>query len=76
MLHSQWYSLLSFCEAASVCIAAVRKPQYITLPSLREQAALQDSWTKDRLENVPHLLQKYEVDAWLVGSFLPEVSAD
>ncbi|KAH8898319.1 hypothetical protein GQ53DRAFT_881382 [Thozetella sp. PMI_491] len=37
------------------------------LPSLREQADLQDAWAKERRENIPHILRKYGVDAWLVS---------
>ncbi|KAH8885801.1 xaa-Pro aminopeptidase family enzyme [Thozetella sp. PMI_491] len=42
-------------------------PRYHTLPSLREQAELQDDWTKQRREDIPRILQKYGVDAWLVS---------
>lgn len=40
--------------------------QYQRLPPLRERAKLQDAWRAERLANVPSLLKKYEVDAWLV----------
>jgi len=43
-----------------------RQPKYYTLPSLREQAAIQDAWTKERRAGIPKILQKYAVDAWLV----------
>ena len=43
------------------------KPQYRTLPPLREQAAIEDAWTDERLKQVPALLRKYGVDAWLVS---------
>ncbi|TVY89696.1 hypothetical protein LAWI1_G004574 [Lachnellula willkommii] len=49
------------------CVQAVRVPQYQQLPPLREQAAIQDAWTAERLSNVPQLLRKYEVDAWLMS---------
>jgi len=42
-------------------------PQYVALPPLREQAAIQDSWTAERLARVPSLLRKYNVDAWLMS---------
>ena len=46
---------------------ACAKPQYQPLPPLREQAALQDKWTASRLETIPQLLEKHNVDAWLVS---------
>lgn len=46
-------------------------PEYFTLPPLREQAAIQDSWTKERRARIPKILQKYKVDAWLVCITLP-----
>lgn len=42
------------------------KPQYQPLPSLRDQAALQDEWTAQRKASIPRLLQKHKIDAWLV----------
>jgi hypothetical protein len=42
--------------------------EYAILPTLREQAALKDEWTKSRIETIPALLNKYGVDAWLVCS--------
>ncbi len=40
--------------------------EYKRLPSLREQAAIQDQWRAERMSRVPALLKKYGVDAWLV----------
>ncbi|KAK3321983.1 hypothetical protein B0H66DRAFT_514270 [Apodospora peruviana] len=42
-------------------------PRYYTLPSLREQADIQDAWTKERIAGIPKILQKYGVDAWLIS---------
>lgn len=42
-------------------------PRYHLLPSLREQAEIQDAWTDERLKKVPSLLKKHNVDAWLVS---------
>ncbi|CAK7201402.1 hypothetical protein SEUCBS139899_004106 [Sporothrix eucalyptigena] len=42
-------------------------PQYHTLPSLRDQATIQDAWTAERKTIVPGLLRKYGVDAWLMS---------
>jgi len=37
------------------------------LPPLREQATLQDAWRDERLAQVPALLQKHNVSAWLMS---------
>lgn len=42
--------------------------QYRALPSLREQAIILDGWRDVRLARLPQLLQKYEMDAWLVST--------
>ncbi|KAK3361976.1 xaa-Pro aminopeptidase family enzyme [Lasiosphaeria ovina] len=42
-------------------------PRYYTLPSLREQAEIQDAWTQERRAKIPALLKKYGVDAWLIS---------
>ena len=55
--------LLSVAAQLSV---ANKAPQYHHLPPLREQAAIQDAWRDERVSNIPHILQKYGVDAWLV----------
>ncbi|PPQ63420.1 hypothetical protein CVT24_004930 [Panaeolus cyanescens] len=39
--------------------------KYEPLPSLRLQAEIQDKWTAERISNIPALLEKYKVDAWL-----------
>lgn len=41
--------------------------RYVRLPSLRDQAAILDNWRDERLENIPTLLNKYSIDAWLVS---------
>jgi hypothetical protein len=49
--------------------SATRKPnqpEYVSLPPLRAQATLRDAWTAQRISNIPNILQKYGVDAWLV----------
>lgn len=40
---------------------------YVPLPSLREQAAIQDGWRDERLTRIPALLNKYRIPAWLVS---------
>ncbi|KAN0104966.1 hypothetical protein V8E51_010711 [Hyaloscypha variabilis] len=42
------------------------KPEFVTLPTLREQAVIQDAWTEQRKANIPNILNKYGVDAWLM----------
>ena len=41
--------------------------EYVRLPSLREQAAIQDGWRDERLSRIPGLLNKYRIQAWLVS---------
>ncbi|MFN9299199.1 MAG: M24 family metallopeptidase [Acidobacteriota bacterium] len=39
------------------------------LPSLREQAALQQSWLRHRLEHIlPALMRQYGIDMWVISS--------
>ncbi len=40
--------------------------RYHPLPPLREQARIQDAWTAERRSNIPSLMRKHGVDAWLV----------
>jgi hypothetical protein len=56
--------ILSFARAQHS--TAVKLPEYRRLPLLQEQAAIQDAWRDERLANIPNILQKYGVDAWLV----------
>lgn len=51
-------------------VAWPHQPRYYHLPPLREQAEIQDAWTKERLESIPGLLRKYNVSAWLVCTYL------
>ncbi|KAH9897128.1 hypothetical protein F4778DRAFT_772011 [Xylariomycetidae sp. FL2044] len=46
---------------------ASKKPEIQTLPPLREQADLINSWTEERKALIPGLLRKYGVDAWLMS---------
>ena len=48
---------------------SLKAPEYQRLPPLREQAAIQDAWRDQRVSTIPHILQKYGVDAWLVCRF-------
>jgi hypothetical protein len=49
----------------------VANPTYHSLPSLRDQAIIQDGWLSQRLLNIPSILKKYNVDAWLVSISSP-----
>lgn len=48
-----------------------REPQYVTLPPLREQLAITDAWRSERIANIPNILKKHNVDAWLVRYNIP-----
>ncbi|CAK7240236.1 MAG: hypothetical protein STHCBS139747_001674 [Sporothrix thermara] len=52
---------------ASTAASSTSSPQYHRLPSLRDQAAIQDAWTVERKNLIPHLLHKHGVDAWLMS---------
>ncbi|KAL9622897.1 MAG: hypothetical protein Q9160_002823 [Pyrenula sp. 1 TL-2023] len=55
-------------QASSTFLPApLESPQYQSLPPLREQAALQDSWTASRIAHIPAILRKHGVDAWLIS---------
>lgn len=47
-------------------VLAFKQPHFQKLPSLQDQATIQDAWTKERISNIPQILQKYNVGAWLV----------
>lgn len=61
---SLWLHLLLF--QATAVSSEPKKPEYVTLPTLRGQAAIQDAWTEQRISNIPSILKEYGVDAWLV----------
>lgn len=74
LLSSTIISLLSntlFCALQVVPANAQLHPresaQYQALPALREQADILNAWREERLTGIPTLLQKYNIDAWLVG---------
>ncbi|EJD00919.1 uncharacterized protein FOMMEDRAFT_88640 [Fomitiporia mediterranea MF3/22] len=41
--------------------------KYQSLPGLREQAQILDEWRQQRLDALPDLMKKYNVDAWLMS---------
>lgn len=55
---------------SSVSAHDTSNPQCQTLPTLREQADIQDAWKQEREAAIPQLLQKYNVGAWLVSRTL------
>jgi len=68
VLASPCASLLLPLQAqSSQAQSSKSSPQYVSLPPLREQAILQDGWTAERLAQVPSLLRKHGVDAWLMS---------
>jgi hypothetical protein len=69
MFQSSWLRVVALHVLLSICVAErdTSRPEYKALPPLREQARLQGAWTKERKSNIPQLLQKYGVGAWLVS---------
>ncbi|KAE8445227.1 hypothetical protein EG329_013599 [Mollisiaceae sp. DMI_Dod_QoI] len=72
MFHSIGYQALAVLLLlvgvyASSAFSTTREPEYVTLPSLREQLAITDTWRSERLANIPNILKKYGVDAWLMS---------
>lgn len=68
MFQASWIKAicLHLLFAISTTAYDTSNPQYQTLPSLRQQAELKDSWTAERKTHIPKLLQKHGVGAWLV----------
>lgn len=55
--------------AAGLLTAALLAAAPAALPSLREQAALQQSWLRHRLEHIlPALMRQYGIDMWVIAS--------
>ena len=52
---------------AFALISRTSRPRYHYLPSLQEQAKIQDGWRNSRIENIPSILRKHGVDAWLIS---------
>ncbi|TVY85112.1 hypothetical protein LSUE1_G000443 [Lachnellula suecica] len=63
----KWQNVLCLQLLVVLFAQAVAVPEYRRLPPLQEQASIQDAWTAERLSNVPQLLRKYGVDAWLMS---------
>lgn len=67
MLIERFGVVLTASLLASTRAFASLTPQYRSLPSLREQTAIQDAWRTERLSRVPDILRKHGVDAWLMS---------
>ena len=67
MGFSHWLKAIGLQSLLTVCLAADPSPEYQRLPPLREQAHLKDAWTAERISNIPTILEKYDVDAWLMS---------
>ncbi|KAF8857241.1 hypothetical protein BDZ45DRAFT_624057 [Acephala macrosclerotiorum] len=65
ILRNTFVALL-FSNGAQA-FTSTQEPQYVTLPSLREQLAITDAWRSERIANIPNILKKYGVDAWLIS---------
>jgi len=61
-------SFVLFRQVASQFHPPIPK-EYPALPSLREQAKIQDGWTAKRFQYIPELMQKNGVDVWLVSYY-------
>jgi len=69
MYHSISLRVILLCLLPTKVIGT-NSPKIHTLPTLREQAELQTAWREERIENIPKILQKYGVDAWLASHSL------
>ncbi|KAI8631633.1 putative lipoprotein [Xylariaceae sp. FL1651] len=66
--HLATILIAACCVGEVIAVGTTKKPPHIqTLPSLREQADLVNSWSEERKALVPGLLRKYGVDAWLMS---------
>lgn len=66
-------ALLAFPTGAHHLQQPSSPAQYHKFPSLRERAKIQDGWRDERLAQIPALLKKYNIDAWLVSVVSREI---
>ncbi|CZR62103.1 uncharacterized protein PAC_12000 [Phialocephala subalpina] len=66
IVHNAFVALL-ISDRVQASISSTREAQYVTLPTLREQLAITDAWRSERIANIPNILKKYGVDAWLMS---------
>ncbi|KAG9244414.1 hypothetical protein BJ878DRAFT_534584 [Calycina marina] len=66
MIWITWLKAICLLLLPISLAADTSNPQYHTLPTLREQAALKDSWTAERKANIPSILAKHGIGAWLM----------
>ncbi|KAH8928905.1 xaa-Pro aminopeptidase family enzyme [Atractiella rhizophila] len=51
----------------SAVLGRSSRKDYVPFPPLKEQAAIVEEWKLERWAYVPKLLEKYDVDAWIVS---------
>ena len=61
------FAIQLFTSLALAQLHPSTRAVYAHLPSLREQAKIQNGWREERRAKIPSLLEKYGVDGWLVG---------
>ena len=59
--------LIALSLLGLIALASSSSPQYHLLPSLKDQASLINSWRSLRIANIPAILEKHRVDAWLLS---------
>ncbi|KAJ3564835.1 hypothetical protein NP233_g8030 [Leucocoprinus birnbaumii] len=70
-----YINILLLCFDLAICLAVGVKngqhpgqpAKYRPLPSLREQAKVEQGWRDERIAKIPDLLRKYQADAWLMS---------
>lgn len=71
MIVTLLLSLLLLISPLSLAKQSSQQPKesskYRTLPNLRTQASIIDSWRDERLKVVPDLLKEYDADVWIMS---------
>jgi hypothetical protein len=74
MVHHIGSIVLTLLSASAAAVSTPTEeltwphlPKYFHLPPLKEQAAIQDAWTRERRDSIPGLLQKYNLSGWLIS---------
>lgn len=66
-MYNANFHLVAFSLLGLIALAFSSSPQYHVLPSLKDQASLINSWRSLRIANIPAILEKNRVDAWLLS---------
>lgn len=66
-ISNRLIAAIAACSVASAASNGANSPRIHTLPTLREQAKIVNSWTEERKALIPSILAKYNVDAWLIS---------